>query len=74
MLRGDSAARASYYRELFGLGVLSPAEIRRLEDLPRVDKPGMDDHYIPVNNLSPVGTEPTQPATPVPAITEEPIE
>ena len=60
-LRGDSAARAGYYRELFALGVLSPAEIRQLEDMPHLDKPGMDDHYIPVNNFAPIGTPTAEP-------------
>ena len=65
-LRGDSAARASYYRELFSLGVLSPSEIRQLEDMPYIDKPGMDDHYIPANNFAPIGTPAAAPdAVPV---------
>jgi HK97 family phage portal protein len=33
LLRGDSAARATYYREMRDLGVLSINEIRKLEDL-----------------------------------------
>ena len=67
-LRGDSAARASYYRELFALGVLSPSEIRQLEDMPHIDKPGMSDHYIPANNFAPIGTPAAseQPAEPAP--------
>lgn len=55
-LRGDSAARAAYYSQLFNLGVLSPSEIRQLEDMPHIDKPGMDEHYVPVNNVAPIGT------------------
>ena len=52
MLRGDAQSRASYYQQLFQVGVLSPAEIRSLEDMPPVDQPGMDDHYVPVNNYA----------------------
>ena len=79
MLRGDSAARASYYRELFALGVLSPSEIRRLEDMPRIDKPGMDEHYIPVNNFAPIGQQPEPAPEPAPEpeppqIDEEPVD
>ncbi len=74
MLRGDSAARASYYRELFALGVLSPSEIRQLEDMPRLDKPGMDEHYIPVNNFAPVGTPPAPEPAPEPPAPEPAVE
>lgn len=47
LLRGDSAARATFYRELWGLGVLSPNEIRAYENLNPVD--GGDHYYVPVN-------------------------
>ena len=49
---------------MFQLAALSPAEIRALEDLPPVDKPGMDDYYVPTNNYSPLGQEPDQAAEP----------
>lgn len=32
LLRGDAASRTTFYRELWNLGVLSPNEIRELED------------------------------------------
>ncbi len=35
LLRGDSASRASFYKELFYLGAISPEEIRELEDMPQ---------------------------------------
>jgi len=47
MLRGDAAARATYYRELFGVGVLNQNDIRRLEDLDPM--PDGDNHYVPAN-------------------------
>jgi HK97 family phage portal protein len=62
LLRGDSAARAAYYQTMFQLAALSPAEIRSLEDMPPVSKPGMDDYYVPVNNYAPIGSAP--PAAP----------
>ena len=52
MLRGDAQSRASYYQQLFQVGVLSPAEVMSLEDMPPVDQPGMDVHYVPVNNYA----------------------
>ena len=52
MLRGDSATRASVYQQLFQVGALSPAEIRDLEDFPPVDQPGMNEHYVPINNYA----------------------
>lgn len=52
MLRGDAQTRASYYQQLFQIGVLSPSEIRSLEDMPPVEQPGMEDHYVPVNNYA----------------------
>jgi HK97 family phage portal protein len=35
LLRGDSSSRASFYRELFYLGAISPEEIREIEDMPQ---------------------------------------
>ncbi len=47
LLRADSAARSTLYRELWSLGVLSTNEIRALEELPPVD--GGDVRYRPLN-------------------------
>lgn len=47
LLRGDSTARSSFYREMFNIGVYSPNDIRRLEDENPVD--GGDTHYVPLN-------------------------
>lgn len=35
LLRGDSSSRASFYKELFYLGAISPEEIRDREDMPQ---------------------------------------
>jgi HK97 family phage portal protein len=53
LLRGDSAARATYYREMSAIGVLSINEIRRMEDLNRIDEGNV--HYFPLN-FAPIGT------------------
>jgi len=54
MMRGDSAARSAYYSSLAGLGVLSPNDIRRLEDMPPIPSPGAESYYLPANNLAPL--------------------
>jgi len=52
LLRGDSAARADYYREMLSMGVLSINEVRVMEDLNRIDDG--DTHYFPMN-YAPIG-------------------
>lgn len=47
LLRGDSASRSAFYREMFHIGVLSVNEIRDLEDLNPVV--GGDLHFAPLN-------------------------
>jgi HK97 family phage portal protein len=54
LLRGDSAARASFYREMWSLGVYSINEIRERENLNRIE--GGDVRYIPLN-MAPLGSE-----------------
>jgi HK97 family phage portal protein len=63
LLRGDSAARAGYYRELLWMGAMSPNEIRELENLPPVD--GGDEHYLPLN-LYPLSSNSFTPEPPAP--------
>lgn len=48
-LRGNSAARAQFYRELFNLGVMSPNQIARAENLEPIGPAG-DRRYIQANN------------------------
>ena len=52
LLRGDSAARADYYREMISIGVLSINEVRVMEDLNRIDEGNV--HYFPLN-FAPIG-------------------
>lgn len=49
LLRGDSKARAEFYKELFYLGVLSPNDIRGLEDLNPIDNSNGDKYYVQQN-------------------------
>lgn len=46
-LRGDSASRATWYKDMRETGTFSVNEIRALEDLPPV--PGGDTHYASLN-------------------------
>lgn len=59
LLRGDSIARAEYYRVMFEMGVLNPNEIRDNEDLP--PREGGDRYMEPVSVTpvnAPLGTDP----------------
>lgn len=47
LLRGNSAARSAYYRELWNIGVLSQNDILDLEDMNPIE--GGDEHWVPVN-------------------------
>lgn len=47
LMRGNSAARSAYYRELFGIGVFSPNDILRMEDENPIDNG--DTHFVPLN-------------------------
>lgn len=46
-LRGDSEARARFYKELWSMGVITPNDIAGLENLPKHD--GGNDYYFPLN-------------------------
>jgi len=52
LLRGDSAARASFYQALFNMGVLTINEIREKENLNSIGTDG-DRHYLQLN-LAPI--------------------
>lgn len=47
LLRGDSKARAEFYRVLVSIGAMSPAEVRDKENLEPI--PGLDFYFIPKN-------------------------
>lgn len=52
LLRGDSAARAQFYRVMFDLGAFSPNDIREREDENPIE--GGDQHFIQGNNSVPL--------------------
>ncbi len=54
LLRGDSAARASYYREMYYLGAMSPNDIREKENMNPIDDPA-GDSYFAQQNMIPLG-------------------
>jgi len=49
ILRGDSAARANFYRTLSEIGALSPDEIRQFEDMNMIE--GGNVHTIQINRI-----------------------
>lgn len=51
-LRADVAARSTFYKDLFGIGVLTINEIRELEDLDPIN--GGNESFVPMNNLMPL--------------------
>ena len=57
LLRGDAASRATYYRQLWDIGVLSTNDIAELED--RNPVPGGDERYRPLN-MGTLGQQPSQ--------------
>jgi HK97 family phage portal protein len=67
LLRGDQAKRSEYYVKRFGLGTLSPDDIRELEnENPLPDGQGSE-YFIASNNYTPLKaalrmTEPSSPA------------
>lgn len=48
LLRGDTAARATFYSQLFQLGAFSPNRILELEDEDQLGEEG-DAHFVPAN-------------------------
>lgn len=57
LLRGDSAARASYYRAMRDTGVMSANDIRALEELPPIAGPE-GDTYLQPTYMAPLGSNP----------------
>lgn len=69
LLRGDSAARATFYKELFYLGALSPNDIREKENLNPIEDPNGDKYFVQANMLpiDMAGKQQTAPAPAAPA-------
>jgi len=75
LLRGNSAARSAFYRQMWELGALSTNEIRAYEELPPVD--GGDLRYRPLNfgvlgEIEAPATDPAPDPVPDPAPGEDP--
>lgn len=67
LLRGDAAARSSYYQTMWNLGVLSTNEIRSYENMNPVE--GGDVRFIPMN-MAPLGQAAAAPAIAAPDATQ----
>lgn len=71
LMRGDSASRAAYYKNLWGIGVLTINEIRALEDMNGIgavgDKQFIQNVYVPIEEAGLAGKPQAAPAP-----TEEP--
>ena len=63
LMRGDSRARAEFYRVMREIGALSANEIRDLEDRPPVEG---GDTYLQPLNLAPLGSTPQPDSGPTP--------
>jgi HK97 family phage portal protein len=57
VLRGDRLKEVEALREAIGTALLTPNEARAIDNRPRSDDEGMDDFYLPTNNLGRVGTQ-----------------
>ena len=62
LMRGDSSARANFYRTLSNLGTLSPNDIRDLEDLNPIADPAGDSYFLMTNmaTLGSIASAPTR--------------
>jgi HK97 family phage portal protein len=54
ILRGDALKEIEGIRNGIATAVLTPNEGRTIRNMPRSDQPGMDDFYLPRNNLWPL--------------------
>ena len=52
LMRGDSNARANFYKQMIDMGVMSINEVRQLENMNRIENG--DTHYFPMN-YAPIG-------------------
>jgi HK97 family phage portal protein len=66
LLRGDSASRAAFYKELFYLGALSPNDIREKENMNPIPDEGADQYWVQAN-MRPMELAVKEPPAPAPA-------
>jgi HK97 family phage portal protein len=67
LMRGDMAARADFYTRMFGVAVLSPNDIRELENMSPIGDEG-DEYFVASNNLMPLKQVVEQAEEPPPAM------
>jgi hypothetical protein len=58
VLRGDRLKEVEALREAIGTGLLTPNEARAIDNRPRSTLEGMDEFYLPRNNLQPIDRPP----------------
>ena len=65
LLRGNSAARSAYYREMLNIGVMTINEIRQLENLNPIGEDG-DKHFLQMNmtTVEKIGEDKPEPVAP----------
>jgi len=73
LLRGDTAARSTFYREMFNIGAININEIRGKEDLPSIGTDG-DKHFVPMNLIPIDKVDEFATAKAGNGMTEEPID
>lgn len=77
LMRGDSAGRAAFYKQMFDMGAYSPNRILELEDENTIGPDG-DKHLVQLNltTLDKAGEQPQaqQPPRPAPANDDEPAD
>jgi len=61
VLRGDRLQEIDALRDAIASALMTPNEGRAVLNLAHAQIPGMDQFYIPANNLQPVGSQPTAP-------------
>ncbi|WP_320784190.1 phage portal protein [Streptomyces sp. CRN 30] len=61
LLRGDSAARATYYRAMRDVGAYSADDVRALEELPPLPEGKGGDVYLQPMYMAPLGSNPLAP-------------
>ena len=80
MLRGDASTRSAFYSSGLNNGWLTVNEVRRLEDMPRIDLEAADEPFLAANNMRPMsqaydliknGSRPDEPPAEPPAEEEQ---
>ncbi|WP_406365286.1 phage portal protein [Streptomyces sp. NBC_00645] len=61
LLRGDSAARATYYRAMRDVGAYSADDVRALEEMPPLPEGKGGDVYLQPMYMAPLGSNPLAP-------------